>query len=140
MATWSIVGIQQGSGTALRKLCGRSRNRRNRSDGILPLANGKARTWNSIARARKAKHRCKDRRVAHLFHKQRNVLEHIPKVKPESPTQYVLASASHVVGEADSRAEVFVVVMRQFADEGIGYRAVVRHQCQISAALLDVRH
>src|SRR5713101_7314243 len=114
----AIVGIHQASDTARRKLCGRRRNRRKRADAILPLAKGKARTWNRVARARKAEHRCKDCRVAHLFHKQRNVLEHIAKVKPESPTQYVLASASHVVGEADSRAEVLVVVMRQFADEG----------------------
>ena len=51
----------------------------------------------------------------------------------------MLASASHVVGKADARAEVLVVVLRNLADVGIRDWAVVRHQCQIGTAVLDVR-
>src|SRR5207247_535382 len=107
----AIVGVHQSADTARWKLCGWRRNRRKRADAISPLTKGKARTRNGVSRIGKAEHRCKDRRVAHLFHKQRDVLEYVAVVEAESPTQYVLSSASHVVSEADSRAEVLVVVM-----------------------------
>ena len=80
----------------------------------------------------------KDRGVAQLFHEQRNVLEHIAVVETKSSAQYVLSSASHVISEADSWAEVLVIVMSYLANVGVGDWAVERHQLQIGAAGLDV--
>src|SRR5439155_9497175 len=64
----AIVGVHQTPYAAWRKLRGRRRNRRKWANTVLPLAKRLPRTWNRVARVSKAEHRCKDRRVAHLFH------------------------------------------------------------------------
>ena len=134
----AIVGVHQTAYTERCDLRGRRWNRWQRADAVLPLTKGLPCTWDGVRWARKAEHCLKDRGVAQLFHEQRNVLEHVPIVKTESPTQNVLACSSHVVRETDSRAEVLVVVTGYPTNVRVGDRAVERHQLLIGAAGLDV--
>src|SRR5262249_19742419 len=43
--------------------------------------------------------------VRKLFHKQRDVLEHVSEIQTESASQHVLTASRNVIGKSNARAE-----------------------------------
>ena len=66
--------------------------------------------------AGKAEHRLEDGGVGHLLHEQGNVLEDVAVIKTEATAENVLALTGEIVGETNARAEVQIIVLRDFAD------------------------
>ena len=130
-----VMRVHHLSGRAGRQLRGSGRLRRKRIDA--EAERGKKLPAGQDARARAARSGAgvgnggEQARVRLLLHEQRNVLENLPVIQAVAGAHDVLSAAGEVVSDAETRAEVLVLVVRERA--GIG--TADRLQFQVRARL-----
>src|SRR5581483_5026480 len=121
--------IHQAAYAARVELRRRSRDSGHWADTVLPLTQRLSRSRNRVTRTVQAKH---------LFHEQRNVLENVSVVQSEATAEDMFAGAVEVISKTNARAEIFIVVVRQFAYVRVRKRIVKRDQLLICPAVKHV--
>src|SRR5581483_9238027 len=134
----AVVGIHQAAYAARVELRRRSRDSGHWADTVLPLTQRLSRSRNRVTRTVQAKHLLEDGFVRHLFHEQRNVLENVSVVQSEATAEDMFAGAVEVISKTNARAEIFIVVVRQFAYVRVRKRIVKRDQLLICPAVKHV--
>src|SRR5205814_6120921 len=80
---------------------------------VAPVAQGNAGPGNGVRWRGEGKQALVDRGVGLLNHEQRYVLEDVAKIQTIPAAQDVFSVTSEVIGKANARAEVMVVVVRK---------------------------
>src|SRR6516162_9457487 len=116
----TVVGVHKPAHGSICQLRGRRRICGHWIHAELPLAernvcSGDRAATASLPRAIADDRECgvEDRRVGLLEHEQRNIFEGLTEVEAVPGAKDVLALSSEVISKTDSRAEVFVVILRE---------------------------
>src|SRR6185312_5470166 len=135
----AVIGIDQASHASIRELRRGSSDGWHWADSVLPLCQCQSRSRNYIRRSAEAEHLLEHRLVRHLLHEEWNVLEDVSVVQAEPAAQHVLAGTRQIISKAESWTEIFVVIVRKFADVRIGERIVESHEFLVRAAVFHIR-